>query len=110
MQEEFRAFWGGPSLSAYEELSLASVIGRGHRVLLYSYDSGLRVPPGVELRPAEEITLGPIREFVYPNGDRSIALHSDLFRYQVLRSHGGWYFDLDVVLLADELPRGDIFL
>ena len=70
MQEEFHAFWSGPQLTPYEELSLASVVSRGHRVLLYSYDSTLRVPSGVELRPAENILPGAIREFVYPNGDR----------------------------------------
>jgi hypothetical protein len=90
--EELRAFWGGPPLTAYEELSLTSVVSRGHRVMLYSYDKALRVPAGVELLSAEEILPGTIHEFVYPNGDRSIALQSDLFRYEVLRRYGGWYF------------------
>ena len=108
--EEFRAFWGGPPLTAYEELSLTSVVSRGHRVMLYSYDKTLRVPAGVELLSAEEILPGTIHEFVYPNGDRSIALQSDLFRYEVLRRYGGWYFDLDIVLLSEGLPSDPIFL
>ena len=108
--EEFRAFWGGPPLTAYEELSLTSVVSRGHHVMLYSYDKALRVPAGVELLSAEEILPGTIHEFVYPNGDRSIALQSDLFRYEVLRRYGGWYFDLDIVLLSEDLPSDPIFL
>jgi hypothetical protein len=110
-QEEFRAFWSGPVLSAYEELSLASLVARGQRVLLYSYDPTLRVPQGVELVDANEILPGShIHEFIHPWGERTPALHSDLFRYEVLRRYGGWYFDLDIVLLRDEPPQTDIYI
>jgi hypothetical protein len=107
--QEFRAFWSGPPLSAYEELSLTSLVRRGQRVLLYSYDRALRVPDGVELVDADEILPGGrAREFVYPSGERSPALHSDLFRYEALRRFGGWY--VDIVLLRDVPPAADIYI
>jgi hypothetical protein len=80
-------------------------------VLLYSYDRTLRVPDGVELVDANEILPGGrAREFVYPTGERSPALHSDLFRYEALRRFGGWYFDLDIVLLRDRPPETDVYI
>jgi hypothetical protein len=109
--QEFRAFWSGPPLSAYEELSLTSFVTRGQRVMLYSYNTKLRVPDGVELIDANEVLPGGrVHEFVYPTGERSPALHSDLFRYEALRRFGGWYFDLDVVLLRDQPPSVDIYV
>jgi Glycosyltransferase sugar-binding region containing DXD motif len=84
---------------------------RGQRVMLYSYDKNFRVPEGVELIDANEILPGDrAREFVYSNGERSPALHSDLFRYEALRRFGGWYFDLDIVLLRDQPPALDIYI
>jgi hypothetical protein len=98
-------------LSGYEELSLASLVARGQHVLLYSYDPTLRVPDGVELVDANEILPGDrIYEFTSPEGERTPALHSDLFRYEVLRRFGGWYFDLDVVLLRDRPPSMDVYI
>jgi len=109
--QEFRAFWSGPPLSAYEELSLTTLVQRGQRVVLYSYDRTLRVPDGVVLADADEVLPGGrVREFVYPSGERSPALHSDLFRYEALRRFGGWYFDLDIVLLRDAPPAADIYI
>ena len=111
MPARFHGFWGGPPLSAYEELCLASLVTRGQRVFLYSYDRHLRVPGGVELVDANEIVPAErIHEFVYPNGERSAALHSDLFRYEVLRQRGGWYFDLDIVMLAAHPPADELYI
>ena len=110
-QQQFRAFWSGPPLSVYEELSLASFVARGQQVIVYSYDRSLRVPQGVELADANEIMPGGrIYEFVHPWGERTPALHSDLFRYELLRRLGDWYFDLDVVLLRDSPPECSIYL
>ncbi|HEY6733687.1 MAG TPA: hypothetical protein VI256_07810, partial [Roseiarcus sp.] len=54
-REEVRAFWTGPRLSPYEELSLLSFVATGARVLLYSSDMTLRVPDGVELMDVNEL-------------------------------------------------------
>jgi hypothetical protein len=108
--QEFRTFWIGPALSAYEELSLTSLVARGQRVLLYSYDKRLRVPDGVELVDANDILPGDrLHTFVRPDGEISPALHSDIFRYEALRRFGGWYCDLDLVLVGDSPPATDIY-
>lgn len=103
-RQEVRAFWTGPSLSYYEQLSLKSVVAVGARVLLYTYDKDLAVPDGVEVADADEILSGPVHQFRHANGDKSFALHSDLFRYLAVHKFGGWYIDLDVVCLGRELP------
>jgi hypothetical protein len=109
--QELRAFWSGPPLSHYEVLCLNSFLSRGQRVLLYSYDRKLRVPDGVELIDANEILPGEeVREFVYRNGERSPALFSNLFRYEMLRQLGGWYIDLDVVMMTDIPPITDLYI
>jgi len=90
---------------------MLSLIGRGQRVFLYCYDKKLRPPDGVELVDANEILPGDqVRQFVHRNGDTSPALHSDLFRYEVLRRFGGWYCDLDVILIGDHPPVADSYI
>lgn len=108
---EVRSFWSGPPLTVFEQLCLRSVVSRGHRVLLYCYDKGLQVPDGVELLDANDIVpggRGP--SFVHADGESSPGAHPDLFRYETLRRVGGWYMDLDVVLLSDVLPTTDVYL
>jgi quercetin dioxygenase-like cupin family protein len=109
--EEFRTFWSGPPLSAYEKLGLASLTARGQRVLLYSYDRALRVPDGVELVDANEILPADrVHEIKLTNGETAPTIHANLFRYEALRRLGGWYVDLDVVLIADEPPAVESYI
>ena len=69
------------------------------------------MPEGIELADANEILpCDRVHEFIHPSGERTPALHSDLFRYEVLRRFGGWYFDLDVVLVIDEPPQSEFYL
>ena len=89
-RQEVRAFWTGPQLSPYEELSLRSLLAGGARTLLYSTNRELRVPEGVELVDAREILSGEVHRFAFADGVRSPALHSDLFRYLAIRQFGGW--------------------
>jgi hypothetical protein len=109
-RQEVRAFWTGPQLSPYEELSLRSLVAGGARTLLYSTNMELRVPDGVELIDAREILSGQVHRFTFADGARSPALHSDLFRYLAIRQFGGWYVDLDIILLGKELPRQKAYL
>lgn len=108
--EEARAFWTGPRLSPYEELSLLSFIASGARVLLYTDDMSLRVPEGVELVPVNEILTLDTRLFAYEDGDRCLTPHSDFFRYAAVEAFGGWYFDLDIICLRDHLPEAKVYL
>jgi hypothetical protein len=107
---EVRAFWTGPELSPYEELSLLSFVAAGARVLLYSTNKELRVPDGVELVDVGEILSGHVHQFTFADGVRSPALHSDLFRYLAIQRFGGWYVDLDIVLVGQELPRKKVYI
>lgn len=109
-QQEARAFWTGPRLSPYEELSLKSFVAAGARVFLYSPEMTLEVPDGVELRHVDEILARPIHKFTYEDGDNTLTVHSDLFRYQAIHDHGGWYFDLDIICLGNALPRDEHYI
>jgi hypothetical protein len=107
---EVRLFWTGPPLSPYEELSLRSFVAAGARVLLYATNKDLAVPEGVELVDAREILSGQVHQFTFADGVRSPALHSDLFRYLALQQFGGWYADLDIVLVAKEIPSSKVYI
>jgi hypothetical protein len=108
--EEARAFWTGPRLSPYEELSLRSVAATGARVILHSNDMSLSVPDGIELQPVEEVFSTEIHAYAYQDGDICLTPHSDLFRYVAVERFGGWYFDLDIVCLRDRLPDAKVYL
>ena len=107
---EVRTFWTGPDLSYYENLSLRSAVAAGARVLLYTYNKTLNVPDGVELADAREVLSGPLYQFHHNDGDLSLALHSDLFRYLAIQKFGGWYMDLDIVVMQPSLPGDKIYL
>ena len=109
-RQEVRAFWTGPSLSLYEELSLRSFLASGARVQLFSYDDDLIVPDGVELINANEILPGPVYAFRRAAGDKSLALHSDLFRYVAVEKYGGWYVDVDLIFIGRELPTSPVYI
>jgi hypothetical protein len=107
---EVRLFWTGPPLSPYEELSLRSFVAAGARVMLYATNKDLAVPDGVERVDAREILSGQVHQFTFADGVRSPALHSDLFRYLALEQFGGWYADLDIVAVGNELPRRKVYI
>lgn len=109
-RQEVRTFWTGPNPSYYEELSLRSAVASGARVLLYTYNRSLTVPEGVELVDAREVLSGPLYQFHHNDGDLSLALHSDLFRYLAIQKFGGWYMDLDIVVMTAQLPDDKIYL
>jgi hypothetical protein len=109
-RDDVRAFWTGPSLSLYEQLSLKSIVASGARMMLYSYDKDLVVPDGVELIDASEVLSGQVHEFRDASGSSSLALHSDLFRYLAIHKFGGWYIDLDIVLLGKTLPSDKCYI
>ena len=109
-RQEVRAFWTGPSLSLYENLSLNSFVAAGARVQLFSYERDLAVPDGVELVDANELLPGPVHQFRHSSGDKSLALHSDLFRYVAIEKFGGWYVDVDIVCIGKQLPASSVYI
>ncbi len=97
MTAPVRSLWIGGQLSAMEQLSIRSFLANGHECHLYSYEPLTGVPEGTILHDAREI-LPESKIFRY-TGNGSYAGFSDHFRYEVLRSQGGWWADLDVVCL-----------
>lgn len=109
--------WVGSKLSYIEQLSMRSFIACGHKLHLYSYDSDLTVPPGVELKDARQVLP---ESDVFAHSARagrsrgSLAGFADLFRWKLLHDKGGAWADSDLVclrplrvsrLVATELSR-----
>lgn len=89
---------------------MRSFVATGARVLLYATDMQLRVPDGVELIDVREILSERVHQFTFADGDRSPALHSDLFRYAALERFGGWYADLDIICIGRKLPECKVYV
>jgi Glycosyltransferase sugar-binding region containing DXD motif len=109
-QQTVRSFWHGSALSPYQLVGPRSFVDHGHRVELFTYDPEIAVPSWIARRDANEI-LAADRVMSYQRdlGLGSFALHANLFRYALLHKLGGWWVDLDVVLLQPELPQSEIF-
>ena len=98
------AYWYGPKLGPLERSSLYSMLQQGHEVTLFSHENVDRVPEGVEIRDAREITgdrtvIEYLRDAHRPNRTPTPALFSDLFRYHMISQVGWVWLDLDCFLL-----------
>ena len=92
--------WIGPRLSALERLSIASFLGNGHPVRLFTYGDVDGIPAGVEHHDGREV-LPASSVFTYAEGfgKGSVAGFADMFRYKLLLDHGGYWSDSDTVCL-----------
>jgi hypothetical protein len=108
--ETVRFFWHGSPLGPYQLMGMRSFVDLGHRIELFTYDPAIAVPEWIVRRDASEIRPTD-HVLAYRNDDSrgSFALHANLFRYAMLHRLGGWWIDLDVILLHQELPAEDIF-
>ncbi len=108
--ETVRFFWHGCPLGPYQLMGMRSFVDRGHAVELFTYDPAIAVPSWIVRRDAREIWptdhILTYRNDISPG---SFALHANLFRYAMLHRLGGWWVDLDVILLRPDLPAEDIF-
>lgn len=108
--ETLRTFWHGSQLGPYELLGLRSFVDHGHRIELFTYDDTITVPDWIERRDANEIwPTHHVMHYQTELGRGSPSLHANLFRYAMLYQLGGWWIDLDVVLLGPQLPQDEIF-
>ncbi len=80
---QIAALWIGGDLSFLEQLCLQSFLDVGHHLKLYSYEPIDNAPEGVEMADANQI-LSQDR-FLRHSRTSSPALHSDLFRYHLLK-------------------------
>lgn len=97
--DRFNSFWFGDRLGYIEQLTLLSARALGHHFTLYSYrPEALRgIPPGVEIRDANEIV--PEQKLIRFFGGNFAALGSDFFRYALMAKDLGYWVDLDVCFL-----------
>lgn len=97
------SFHGGPPLNVWERCSLQSFADHGHDIVLFSYDQ-LDVPRGVRLESAADIVSLEERDKFFSLAPGAYSQFSDLFRYQLLLQHGGWWIDTDVLCRSPILP------
>jgi hypothetical protein len=100
---EINFLWIGDKLGKLEQLTLKSFVDNGHQPVVWLYNTACAgIPEGVLKRDANEI-LPSSRIFSYEGrGDcraGSYGGFSDLFRYYLLKTVGGWYCDMDVTCL-----------
>jgi hypothetical protein len=96
-------FWHGSDLELQERICLSSFVKHGFDVCLYSYEE-MVVPNGVTLCDASEILSQEQMKMYKHSGNKSnIAAFSDVFRYKLIEKQKGWWFDADVLCLADSL-------
>lgn len=90
-----KTYWEG-SISNLETLSIKSFIANGHTIIIYTYDNRLKsFDKNMLVLDAAEIV--PKSKRLEVKGVSTIF--SDLFRYYLLDKIGGWWMDLDIVLL-----------
>lgn len=95
MKQIFATVWVGP-LGPIEYASIESLLRFGHRLIVYSYDQ-LNVPQGVEWRDAAEVY--PAKQVATYAKEGSPSLHSNFFRYALMRNTDHVWIDLDVIAL-----------
>jgi mannosyltransferase OCH1-like enzyme len=87
-------------LSNLEKMCLNSHINNNHSCVLWSYDTSIQYPNGIEIRDANRIIpKDKIFSYKKPPFKNNLAGFSDLFRYKVLYEYGGWWCDTDVLCL-----------
>lgn len=101
--------WVEGRLSTMERLSLRSFLCNGYEVHLYAYGPVYGLPCGIKVFDAREVLADQYLALAPGVTGNSYAYFSDLFRYELLRQRGGWWFDLDMVCVR-HLPCPDDFL
>lgn len=96
---KINAFWVGPKLGRMHAACLQSFVDQGHRVVLHTYDSSPDdLPPDVETDDAEKLLS---RDRLIRHQERgSLALASDIFRYELMAAEAGIYVDCDCFCVA----------
>jgi hypothetical protein len=109
MTQSVASLWVGGPLTPYEVLCMRSFLDHGVAYELYTY-ADISVPDGVTRRDAALICPeASIFQLSPAIGHGSFAPFSDLFRYELLLRHGGWWVDTDVACLRPELPGHPCF-
>ncbi len=101
--------WMEGPLSYLEQLCVKSFVDAGHEVVLYHYGDVYNVPDGVEMDDAGQFL--PRDGFLVHKRTGSPALHSDVFRYKMLKaSRNMIWADTDAYCYRPfETPNGHFY-
>ncbi len=91
------SLWIGDRLGVIERTSINSFLKQGHHFILYAYNNLKNIPDGIELRNAQDIF--PCEHIIQHKKTGSVALHSDLFRYALMKQKEIIWVDLDIIAL-----------
>lgn len=94
--------WIGDTLPEIIELCIASYLKHGHKFQLFCYKTYDNIPEGTIVQNANDL--------IDANCLFNPGLFTDWFRWLYLSKHGGWFTDMDVLCLSDDLPDDDIWI
>lgn len=100
------SLWVGDELPLMAELCIKSFLDHGHRFQLFTYRLYDNIPEGASVRDAREILP---EEVIFRDFHHSLAPFSDWFRMKFLAREGGFWVDMDVICLGDELPEASLW-
>jgi hypothetical protein len=91
-------------------MCMQTFVEKGIKVEVFTYDPSLMLPDWITRADAAEIwPTSNVMTYQSGFGTGSPSLHSNLFRYALLHKYGGWWIDLDFVLLHSTLPQSTFF-
>lgn len=91
------AIWIGRELGQIYRACLGSFLRHGHRVVLHCYQHPVDTPANIEIADANRLL--PESRIIRHRESGSLALFSDLLRYEILGAGLGLYVDCDVYCL-----------
>ncbi len=87
-------------------LCIKSFLDHGHTFQLFTYRNYDNIPAGTLVRDARDILP---EEAIFHDSHNSLAPFSDWFRMKFLSQEGGFWVDMDVICLGDELPASPLW-
>ena len=97
MRNSLATLWVGERLGPIELASAESFLRMGNPLTVYSYAPIVNLPPGVQARDANEVF--PTRKIAIYAREGSPSLHSNFFRFALMRNTDHTWVDLDMIAL-----------
>nr|WP_111297723.1 hypothetical protein [Paracoccus saliphilus] len=97
MRNKLATLWVGERLGPIELASIESFLRMGNPLTVYSYAPILNLPAAVTARDAAEVL--PTRQIALYAREQSPSLHSNFFRFALMRKTDDVWVDLDMIAL-----------